>query len=196
MLRADQQSLETFLAVQWSILRTVGFNTQTIRDHSPPGRRRRACNWTHGFARLRGVGPGAGIDGLRHRPGEKSCFSCDNAADRISNGPHIYCPDPRRPGRMGVAENCVWVTFNRDLYAKGGDNCSGNRRERQYGNWQHPPAQRLEIPPKLFHRMLAPWLKKGFDRKAEIGSLATGPERLRRVLTFLGSNCLVRIIPL
>lgn len=34
--------------------------------------------------------------------------------------------------------------------------------------------------------MLAPWLNKGFDRlKAEIGRLATGPERLRRVLTFL-----------
>ncbi len=113
----------------------------------------------------------------------KSHVFLANAADRISNGPHIYCPDPRRPGRMGVAENCVWVTFNRDLYAKAAITvpeivASANTAT---GNIHRHSDSKF----KLFHRMLAPWLKKGFDRKAEIGSLATGPERLRRVLTFL-----------
>ena len=40
------------------------------------------------------------------------------AADRISNGPHIYYPDPAGPGGMGVTENWVWDNFNKDPYAK------------------------------------------------------------------------------
>ena len=40
------------------------------------------------------------------------------AADRISNGPHIYYPDPKGPGGMGVSENWVWDNFNKDPHAK------------------------------------------------------------------------------
>jgi len=40
------------------------------------------------------------------------------AADRISNGPHIYYPDPKGPGGMGVSENWVWDNFNNDPHAK------------------------------------------------------------------------------
>lgn len=40
------------------------------------------------------------------------------AADRISNGPHLYYPDPHGPGGMGVSENWVWDNFNNDPYAK------------------------------------------------------------------------------
>jgi acetyl-CoA acetyltransferase family protein len=36
------------------------------------------------------------------------------AADRISNGPHIYYPDPSGPGGMGVSENWVWDNFQKD----------------------------------------------------------------------------------
>jgi acetyl-CoA acetyltransferase family protein len=39
------------------------------------------------------------------------------AADRISNGPHIYYPDPSGPGGMGVSENWVWDNFRKDPYA-------------------------------------------------------------------------------
>lgn len=40
------------------------------------------------------------------------------AADRISNGPHIYYPDPSGPGGMGRHENWVWDNFHDDPYAK------------------------------------------------------------------------------
>lgn len=40
------------------------------------------------------------------------------AADRISNGPNIYYPNPNGPGGMGVTENWVWDNFNDDPYAK------------------------------------------------------------------------------
>ena len=39
------------------------------------------------------------------------------AADRISNGPHIYYPDPEGPGGMGISENWVWDNFNKDPHA-------------------------------------------------------------------------------
>ncbi len=40
------------------------------------------------------------------------------AADRISNGPHIYYPDATGPGGMGKSENWVWDNFSKDPYAK------------------------------------------------------------------------------
>ena len=40
------------------------------------------------------------------------------AADRISNGPHIYYPDPSGPGGLGESENWVWDNFNQDPHAK------------------------------------------------------------------------------
>ena len=37
--------------------------------------------------------------------------------DRTSNGPHIYYPDPKGIGGMGVTENPVWDNFNKDPWA-------------------------------------------------------------------------------
>jgi acetyl-CoA acetyltransferase len=37
--------------------------------------------------------------------------------DRISNGPHIYYPNPLGPGGMGETEDWVMANFNRDPYA-------------------------------------------------------------------------------
>jgi acetyl-CoA acetyltransferase len=37
--------------------------------------------------------------------------------DRVSNGPHLYYPDPTGPGGMGEAENPVWDNFSRDPWA-------------------------------------------------------------------------------
>lgn len=39
------------------------------------------------------------------------------AADRTSNGPHIYYPDPAGPGGTGVAENWVLDNFGHDPHA-------------------------------------------------------------------------------
>lgn len=41
------------------------------------------------------------------------------AADRTSNGPHIYYPDPSGPGGKGISENPVWDNFGRDPWAGG-----------------------------------------------------------------------------
>jgi len=38
------------------------------------------------------------------------------AADRISNGPHLYYPDPESPGGRGESEDWVWDNFNKDPY--------------------------------------------------------------------------------
>lgn len=41
------------------------------------------------------------------------------AADRTSNGPHLYYPKPDGPGGTGVAENWVLDNFSHDPFAKG-----------------------------------------------------------------------------
>jgi acetyl-CoA acetyltransferase len=40
-------------------------------------------------------------------------------ADRTSNGPHLYYPDPKGPGGTGQAEDWVMDNFGRDPWAKG-----------------------------------------------------------------------------
>ncbi len=40
------------------------------------------------------------------------------AADRVSNGPHIYYPNPRAPGGTGETEDWVLANFSRDPYAQ------------------------------------------------------------------------------
>lgn len=39
-------------------------------------------------------------------------------ADRCSNGPHVYYPNPLGPGGKGESEDWVWDNFNFDPYAK------------------------------------------------------------------------------
>ncbi len=39
-------------------------------------------------------------------------------ADRTSNGPHIFYPNPIGPGGKGIAEDWVWDNFNHDPYAR------------------------------------------------------------------------------
>jgi len=41
------------------------------------------------------------------------------AADRCSNGPHLYYPSQTGPGALGQAEDWVWDNFGRDPWAKG-----------------------------------------------------------------------------
>ena len=41
------------------------------------------------------------------------------AADRTSNGPHVYFPNPSGVGGMGESENPVWDNFNLDPHAGG-----------------------------------------------------------------------------
>lgn len=41
------------------------------------------------------------------------------AADRCSNGPHLYYPSQTGPGALGQTEDWVWDNFGRDPWAKG-----------------------------------------------------------------------------
>ena len=49
---------------------------------------------------------------------KSSNLSLAVAADKISNGPHMYYPDPSGPGGLGTSENWVWDNFNCDPHAK------------------------------------------------------------------------------
>ena len=49
--------------------------------------------------------------------GQKSCV-LGVTADRTSNGPHIYFPDPNGPGARGTSTDWVWDAFSRDPHAK------------------------------------------------------------------------------
>jgi len=42
------------------------------------------------------------------------------AADRCSNGPHLYYPSQKAPGATGKAEDWVWDNFGEDPWAKNG----------------------------------------------------------------------------
>ena len=45
------------------------------------------------------------------------CPTLALAADRVSNGPAIYYPDPAGPGGRGMTEHWVWDNFNHDPHA-------------------------------------------------------------------------------
>ena len=63
-------------------------------------------------------------------------------ADRISNGPHIYYPDPLGPGGTGVTEDWVMSNFNQDPYAK----CDMTRTaENCADKWNVSTAEQHEV---------------------------------------------------
>ena len=50
--------------------------------------------------------------------GDRNCL-LNIAADRTSNGPHIYYPNPSGTGGKGTTEDPVWDNFGRDPWAGG-----------------------------------------------------------------------------
>ncbi len=64
------------------------------------------------------------------------------SADRISNGPHIYYPDPLGPGGTGVTEDWVMSNFAQDPYAK----CDMTRTaENCADKWNVSTAEQHEV---------------------------------------------------
>ena len=62
--------------------------------------------------------------------------------DRISNGPHIYYPDPLGPGGTGLTEDWVMSNFNQDPYAK----CDMTRTaENCASKWNVSTAEQHEV---------------------------------------------------
>ena len=55
------------------------------------------------------------------------------AADRTSNGPHIYYPDASGPGGRGTTEDWVWDNFQRDPYADASPTVTAENVAREQG---------------------------------------------------------------
>lgn len=63
-------------------------------------------------------------------------------ADRISNGPHLYYPDPLGPGGTGQTEDWVMSNFNQDPYVK----CDMTRTaENCAAKWNVTTAEQHEV---------------------------------------------------
>ena len=63
-------------------------------------------------------------------------------ADRISNGPHLYYPDPLGPGGTGQTEDWVMSNFNQDPYLK----CDMTRTaENCAARWNVSTAEQHEV---------------------------------------------------
>ena len=63
-------------------------------------------------------------------------------ADRLSNGPHLYYPDPLGPGGMGQTEDWVMSNFERDPYAQ----CDMTRTaENCASKWNVSTAEQHEV---------------------------------------------------
>ena len=103
-------------------------------------------------------------------------------ADRVSNGPHIYYPDPFGPGGTGVTEDWVLSNFNQDPYTQRdmthtAENCADKWRvstaeqhevvQCRYGQYRQALEQNsgesfqqkymmlpLEVPDKRFNKTL------------------------------------------
>jgi acetyl-CoA acetyltransferase len=58
-----------------------------------------------------------GLAGFELEAGEERII-LTITADRCSNGPHLYYPDPAGPGGTGEAEDWVWDNFGYDPFAK------------------------------------------------------------------------------
>ena len=63
-------------------------------------------------------------------------------ADRVSNGPHLYYPDPLGPGGTGQTEDWVMSNFNQDPYVK----CDMTRTaENCASRWDVSTAEQHEV---------------------------------------------------
>ena len=69
------------------------------------------------------------------------------AADRTSNGPHLYYPAPDAPGGTGEHENWVLDNFNRDPFASTGDDRRPPRTWRAKYRIDPARAERADAAP-------------------------------------------------
>jgi acetyl-CoA acetyltransferase family protein len=75
------------------------------------------------------IGQAAGeVDGDRGQ-----CCILGIAADRTSNGPHIYYPDGSGAGGRGTTEDWVWDNFQRDPYAEASPTVTAENVAREQG---------------------------------------------------------------
>ena len=109
-------------------------------------------------------------------------------ADRISNGPHIYYPNPRGPGGTGDTEDWVMSNFNRDPYAgcdmtQTAENCAEK--------WGISTEEQHEVVLRRYHQYLdACEVKDGqsFQQRYMTLPFEVPDQRYRKTLTTLNGD--------
>ena len=105
--------------------------------------------------------------------------------DRISNGPHIYYPNPLGPGGMGETEDWVMANFNRDPYAgcdmtHTAENCAKK--------WNISTAEQHDVVLRRYQQYLdATQVKDGrnFHQRYMVLPLEVPDQRYRKTATTL-----------
>lgn len=109
-------------------------------------------------------------------------------ADRISNGPHIYYPDPLGPGGTGATEDWVMSNFNQDPYAK----CDMTRTaENCAGKWNVSTAEQHEVVLRRYEQYRQALEANGdgsFQRKYMVLPLEVPDKKYRKTVATLNGD--------
>ena len=107
------------------------------------------------------------------------------SADRISNGPHIYYPDPLGPGGTGVTEDWVMSNFTQDPYAK----CDMTRTaENCAGKWNVSTARQHEVVLRRYEQYQQALVDNGdgsFQQKYMLLPLEVPDKKYRKTVNTL-----------
>ena len=105
--------------------------------------------------------------------------------DRISNGPHIYYPDPLGPGGTGQTEDWVMSNFNQDPYVK----CDMTRTaENCAARWNVSTAEQHEVALRRYEQYQQALEQQGgesFQQKYMLLPLAVPDKRYKKTVTTL-----------
>ena len=105
--------------------------------------------------------------------------------DRISNGPHIYYPDPLGPGGTGQTEDWVMSNFNQDPYVK----CDMTRTaENCAARWNVSTAEQHEVALRRYEQYQQALEQQGgesFQHRYMLLPLAVPDKKYRKTLATL-----------
>ena len=109
-------------------------------------------------------------------------------ADRISNGPHIYYPDPLGPGGTGVTEDWVMSNFNQDPYAK----CDMTRTaENCADKWNVSTTEQHEVALRRYEQYRQALEQKGgesFQQKYMVLPLEVPDKKYKKTVATLAGD--------
>ncbi len=105
--------------------------------------------------------------------------------DRISNGPHLYYPNPMGPGGSGENEDWVMSNFNRDPYA----NCDMTQTaENCAAKWQVSTQQQHDVVLRRYQQYedaIKEDNGKTFQRRYMVSPFAVPDQRFRKTIATL-----------
>jgi len=108
--------------------------------------------------------------------------------DRISNGPHLYYPNPLGPGGTGDTEDWVMSNFNRDPYA----GCDMTRTaENCAGKWRITTAEQHEVVLRRYQQYRQACTQENgrtFQQRYMTLPFEVPDQRFRKTVTTLGGD--------